>query len=332
MAWSLLKDTLEFVRRHLLTLVLLVLPVQIALALVFEVSGLQDYMANIASTMNTEEVASVGSSQGLEATDDASLEEMSSESILDGQDDSSPQGQQQQGSAPQESLSRPGELQDSPPETESVVDSSLSTGSVVLAFVYGILSLLPIALVIVYVQSVFANAQAQTLELYSRALPLMGAMICFYVLVWGGLLAGFAILHTTLSLALPSAKGPASILLFVYFGFCLYAHHRLSLAPYFWVQSSMSVPTALKMSWREAQPVVFTLLFGNCILYVGLLVVVSLLMVAVRALVPEQMEPVARVIEGVSAGVGGVVLTVFVYRVYAFLEESARRIDSSDQT
>lgn len=287
MAWSLIKDTLEFAKRHLVILIMLILPVQVLLATLFEVSSIETVMVASMDQFNSQ-------------ADKAPEPNVDQPPIDDEMD--------------RKSLENQPNIEDSVPAPHY-----LSTG--LLFGLYLILSVVPTALVILYVQAVFAAQSPNTSQLYAASLPLVIALLGFYTLVWGALFGFFILVFSVLSVLGGLGNEGTSFLITIYFGGCIYVHHRLSLAPYIWVNEPMPLRAALQKSWQEAKPVVFILLFGNCLLYVGALMLISMLVSVLHSLLPEQLAVVIRLFSSVVAGIGGVLMTIFVYRVYAFLQE-----------
>lgn len=317
MAWSLIRDTLEFAKRHLLILVILVLPIQFVLATLFEVSGVETVMIQSLEQLNDESAQNADMASG----DKVNGDKVNGDKVNGDEGDNSAQSSDLKGTA----LSERDQTADlASDELEPKMDelpppNYMST--LTLFVLYLVLSVVPTALVILYVQAVFAARSPTTAQIYSTVLPLVIAMIGLYAMVWGALFGFFMIVFTALSAVGGQGGEGTSLFMTLYFGVCVYVHHRLSLAPYIWVNERISLRMALQRSWVEAKPAVFVLIFGNCLLYVGTLLIISMFVSVLQGILPDELSLVVRLLSSVVAGIGSVVMTIFVYRVYAFLQD-----------
>lgn len=275
MMWTLLKDAVDFCRRHWWFLIVLVLPLQLVLVFLLELSGIEVFFADYMQQVSQEQAGA-----------EASVEPV--------------------------------------PLMET-----LSASSSFMFLFYLVCSVYPTALVISYVRCVFAGEESTLSKVHSASLPLWVSMIGLYCLTWGAIVIVGMVFIFLLSLVGLAQSSATSLFMTGYIGLCIYLHHRLSLAPYFCAQRRIRLVDALKLSWQYAQPVVLVLMFGNFLVYVAVVVLLSGVGNILQSIVPEVVYPGVEIGISVFASLAGVLQVVFIYRVFAFVTQKADEVDQT---
>lgn len=283
MILSLVKDVLDFARRHFKVLLFFIFPLQFFMVLLFSASGVEEYVSQYMSQMAQMEA--------------------------------------EQAPAPGLDTGRTGDAMtagDTPPEQIQPLQP-MPIGSMLLFLVYLAGSVYPIAVLILYIKNVFAGDPHINSTLYQQAVPLWLQMIGLYICVWGSLLlvSGFFFLLINL-LGLTSLT---SLFFPIIFGVSLYVHHRLSLAPYFCAQRQVSIKEALRSSWQEAKSYVLILIVGQFIFYMTVIMLVNLFGQLLQQITPESVHNGVQIMMNSLASFGGLLQSIYVYRVFALVEE-----------
>ena len=307
MVFSLVKDVLGFAWRHRGFFFKTIAPMLFVLVLIFEMSGANTFAMN----MMSQSAAVQDYKQTVTASD-----------TTESKDETQPMSAMERQQAADDDRAS---IETTNPDiqVQQVELEPLSAMGVVLFVVYLLGGLYPTAIVIHYVRSVFAAEEVETNKLHSRASALWGRLLGIYLLVWGGLLlmfaGGYGILH-----ALGLAQLGGSLIVSVLFGLGLYIHHRLSLAPYFCATTGMDIIDGLKASWKHAQGYVFTLIMGHLVLYLAVIFSLSLIGQVLQTVVSEGMTTTIQFVISVLAGFGGILQTIYVYRIYSLIQEKGQ--------
>lgn len=310
MVFSLIKDVLSFAWRHRVFLIKTITPMLFILVMVLEVSGVKTFAMNTmsqsamlqeaAESYENETLGGLNQNNSLQTKD---MELASSQNDVVHSKRSSVESQ--------ESSVKPVDIQ------------PLSATSMLLFVAYLLASLFPTAIVIHYVRSVFAAEEINFPVLYSRSMALWGSLLGLSLLVWGGLLLSFAGVYGILY-AIGIAQAAESVILPLLFGLGLYIHHRLSLAPYFCANTGMDIIDGLKASWSQAQGYVFTLIIGHLVLVLIIAMSTSMIGQILQGLVTDTISGSVTFLTSVIAGFGGILQTIYVYRIYSLIQEKGQ--------